>query len=216
MTISAWPVSSSQPGVMHWYTLAWLICCTAAGISVLRNRKSFEFLQRDYWRLQSEPWKLVTGITATAGLTIMAPYTGDPTWDYVDALFMSVLTYASAPWVVAILYRAASRRASRRQMFVACCLWFFTASWSYDLYIWVRDGYYPPTWSSNLVASSFLYLMGGVVWCLEWRAGTGMSFSFTRTDWPQHSVPTRFGKIAWLALPIMLLVAILMIRFLFP
>ncbi|MDD5287173.1 MAG: hypothetical protein PHD54_15090 [Desulfuromonadaceae bacterium] len=203
-------------GIMHLYTLGWLSCCIVAGLLVLRHRESFGFLHRDYWRLQSEPWKLATGVTASIGMAVIAPYTGDPTWDYVDALFMSILTYATAPWVVAMLYRAGRRMASSQQLFVAGCMWLFTASWSYDLYIWIRDGYYPLTWGSNLVASSFLYLMGGIVWSLEWRPDRGMSFSFIRTDWPQHSVPTPFRRIAWLALPIMLLVAILLIRFLFP
>mgnify|MGYP001806064274 CR=1 FL=1 len=203
----------SSFSVMHGYTLAWLVCCIAAGKLVLSHRASFAFLHQEYRQLQSEPWKLVTGITATIGLTIMAPYTGDPTWDYVDALFMSVLTYTTAPWVVAILYRSAKQQATLQQLFVALCLWFFSASWSYDLYIWLRDGYYPQTWSSNLVASSFLYLMGGLVWCLEWRPETGMAFSFSRSDWPKHSFPTPFSRIAWLAVPIMLLIAFLMARF---
>lgn len=203
----------SSFSVMHGYTLAWLACCIAAGKLVLSHRASFAFLHQEYRQLQSEPWKLVTGITATIGLTIMAPYTGDPTWDYVDALFMSVLTYTTAPWVVAILYRSAKQQATLQQLFVALCLWFFSASWSYDLYIWLRDGYYPQTWSSNLVASSFLYLMGGLVWCLEWRPETGMAFSFSRSDWPKHSFPTPFSRIAWLAVPIMLLIAFLMTRF---
>ena len=206
----------SSFGIMHWYTLGWLACCGIALVWVLLRHRSFEFLQRDYWHLQCEPWKLATGLTATIGLTIMSPYTGDPTWDYVDALFMSVLTYATAPWVVATLYRFTRNRVSREHLYVACCLWFFTASWSYDLYIWLRDGDYPLTWTSNMVASSFLYLMAGIVWSLEWHPGTGMEFSFTRIDWPQYSVATPFRRIAWLALPIMLLVAILMLRFLIP
>ena len=203
-------------GIMHGYTLTWIAGCVAAGALVWRRPDSFEFLRGGYWRLQSLPWKLVTGIAATAGLTLIAPYTGDPTWDYADALFMSSLTYTTAPWAVATLYRAGRRLASLRQLFVACCLWFFTASWSYDLYLWLRDGYYPQTWTSNLIASSFLYLMGGIVWSLEWQPKSGIAFSFSRRDWPQPSGQTPFGRIAWLALPIMLLVAVLIIRFLFP
>jgi hypothetical protein len=58
--------------------------------------------------------------------------------------------------------------------------------------------------------------MGGIVWCLEWQPRTGIVFSFMRGDWPQPSGQTPFGRIAWLALPLMLLVAVLIIRFLFP
>ena len=42
----------------------------------------------------------MTFVVATAGITLIAPYSGDPTWDYVDSVFMSVLAFATAPWVV--------------------------------------------------------------------------------------------------------------------
>lgn len=33
-------------------------------------------------------WKVVTFLIATIAMTVIAPYTGDPTWDYVDAPLM--------------------------------------------------------------------------------------------------------------------------------
>jgi hypothetical protein len=51
-----------------------------------------------------QDWKIVTFIISAIGLTVIAPYTGDPTWDYVDAAFMSILTYTTAPWVVGTIY----------------------------------------------------------------------------------------------------------------
>ncbi len=38
----------------------------------------------------------MTFVLAAAGITTIAPYTSDPTWDYVDAAFMSVLAFATA------------------------------------------------------------------------------------------------------------------------
>jgi hypothetical protein len=56
---------------------------------------------------------------------------------------------------------------------VALCLWLFSASWSYDLYLLLRDGSYPVTWLANLFASSLLYLSAGLFWNLHWTARTG-------------------------------------------
>ncbi len=65
---------------------------------------------------------------ATTGITLIAPYTGDPTWDYVDALFMSVLAFTTAPWTVGALYRVVQRKLPAQQGFVAFCVWMFSAS----------------------------------------------------------------------------------------
>ncbi|MBI4608682.1 MAG: hypothetical protein HY726_06730 [Candidatus Rokubacteria bacterium] len=43
--------------------------------------------------------RAVTFAVAAMGLSLIAPYTGDPR-DYVDAAFMSVLAFSSAPWAV--------------------------------------------------------------------------------------------------------------------
>lgn len=199
--------------VMHWYTAGWLCLCLVAVVLVVRTPSRFMLLQRNYWLLLLEPWKLATALVATAGFMVMAPYTGDPTWDYVDAFFMSALTYATAPWCVAVLYRVFRRWESWQSLYVALCCWFFTASWSYDLYIWIRDGYYPLTWASNIVASSFLYLMAGLLWNLEWQADCGTQFAFRSAAWPTPA-PQRSWRIIWIAVPIIVLVAILMGQFL--
>jgi len=198
---------------MHWYTAGWLLLCTIAVLFVVNNSLHFSLLRRSYWQMIFEPWKLLTASVATVGFIWMAPYTGDPTWDYVDAFFMSVLTYATAPWCVGVIYRFFTRKGSWRALYVALCCWFFTASWSYDLYIWLRDGYYPITWTSNIVASSFLYLMAGLLWNLEWQSGKGAQFGFMSAEWPLRSLQSSW-RIAWLALTIIIMVAILMAQFL--
>ena len=62
----------------------------------------------------------------------MAPYTGDPTWDYVDAPMMAILTFFSAPWVMGVLYNV--RRTPVAHLLVAASLWMLSASWCYDGY----------------------------------------------------------------------------------
>lgn len=199
--------------IMHWYTVGWLLLCGFAVVLVVRQPQFFALLRREYWLLILEPWKVLTAVVATVGFMVMAPYTGDPTWDYIDAFFMSVMTYTTAPWCVGVLYRSAHRQERWQAWYVAVCSWFLSASWSYDLYIWIRDGYYPLTWTSNIVASSFLYLMAGLLWNLEWQPGRGLQFAFMAIDWPQPPLH-RSWRIVWLALPIILVVAVMMGQFL--
>ena len=157
---------------------------------------------------------MLTFVVAGTGLTIMAPYTGDPTWDYIDAAFMSVLTFTTAPWVVGTLYLSARRRVSWVHTYVAICIWLFSASWSYDLYLVIRDGTYPNTWLPNIFASSVLYASAGLLWNLEWRENRGVIFGFMESNWPEKCSVTKFRNILWFALPLMVLVTSMIIPFL--
>jgi hypothetical protein len=90
-------------------------------------------------------------------------------------------------------------------MYVASCLWMFSASWSYDLYIVVRDGDYPITWGANIAASSVLYMSAGLLWSLEWRPERGVTFGFLEKDWPAIHGRQHTRRVLWYALPFMLL-----------
>jgi hypothetical protein len=78
-----------------FYMLGWSLACLAAIYFMIRHRSSIALFQARYWRFLFQDWKIISFIFAAIGLTVVAPYTGDPTWDYVDALFMSVLTFAT-------------------------------------------------------------------------------------------------------------------------
>ena len=127
---------------------------------------------------------------------------------------MSVLTFFSAPWAVGTLYRAVRGQAGVAKAYVAVSAMLFSASWCYDIYLVFRDGYYPLTWWSNMAASSILYILAGMLWSLEWRPGRGVTFGFMEANWPDPAYARGFGKLAWFALPIMLLVSILILSFL--
>jgi hypothetical protein len=127
---------------------------------------------------------------------------------------MSVLTFVTAPWSVGVLYLAARGRTSSWKAFVAACLWLFSASWSYDLYLVLRDGFYPLTWWPNLVLSSCLYVSAGLLWSLEWRAGRGVVFGFMETGWPDIVPSNAFAKVFWVAILFMALGAGMTLSFL--
>jgi hypothetical protein len=125
----------------HFYISAWGSACLFALILYLRDTNSFAFSHASYWRFLLIPWKVVSFLIAATGLTIIAPYTGDPTWDYVDALFMSLLAFFTAPWTVGVIYKAGKRDLPAKQAFVAGCMWMFAASWASrprrNLSVWV-------------------------------------------------------------------------------
>jgi hypothetical protein len=189
----------------QYYIAAWgLACLLALGLFV-RRPAAFAVGRRSYWHFLAEPWKLATFAAGAALITLVAPYTGDPTWDWIDGLFMSVFCFTTAPWVAGTLYSAARGKAGWTECYVAVCAWLFSASWSYDIYLVWRDGAYPPTWLANVGASSVIYLAAGLFWNLEWRRGRGVIFSFMREGWPSRPAESRFlrllGYAAIFALP---------------
>ncbi len=194
--------------------LGWSLACMAAIYLMFRHRRIIGLFQPDYWRFLFRDWKIATFLLAATGLTVIAPYTGDPTWDYIDASFMSILTYATAPWAVGCIYLALRGKVMAVQAYIAICVWMFSASWSYDLYLVVRDGYYPLTWLPNIFASSVFYISAGLLWNLEWKEGRGVIFGFMEPDWPKAASPRMFHKILWFALPFMILAAAMVIPFL--
>lgn len=181
----------------------------------LRERDLYVLSHRDYWRSILKPWKIVSFLVAAISFMVMAPYTGDPTWDAFDAGFMSVFTFATAPWAVGSIYRMITGRLPVKQFPVIFAVWMFTVSWSYDIYIFIRDGCYPLTWLSNIAASSLLYFLAGILWSIDWKEGKGVVLSFREEVWPYASSARVFGKIIWFALPVMVLVAAMILYFFF-
>ncbi len=186
--------------VLLGYVAAWSIACLAALVLYLRRPRVFVIGRPEYWHFLAEPWKLVTFVAGAALITLVAPYTGDPTWDYVDGFFMSVLCFTTAPWVAGTFFRAWKREATWSEVYVAVCAWLFSASWSYDAYLLWRDGHYPDTWFANLFASSVIYLSAGLFWNLEYVSGRGVIFSFMREGWPSRAREAPVWRFALYAL----------------
>jgi hypothetical protein len=196
------------------YLAGWIAACVIAAAMVALRPALFSITTPAYWRYLAVPWKVASFAVAAAGITLIAPHTGDPTWDYYDALLMSALTFTTAPWAVGTLWRVARGRATWAQAYVAACLMLLSASWCYDAYLLWRDGMYPITWFANLVASSILYLLAGMLWNLEWRPGRGATFGFLEADWPNPALRVEFRRLLLYALPLMLLACALILPFL--
>lgn len=197
----------------HAYIAVWgAICAIAVGLLVC-NRHRIGLCSGSYWRSLLRPWKVMTFAVAAMGLMLIAPYTGDPTWDYVDAAFMSVLAFSSAPWAVGTFFRLFRGGLDGVEAFIAGVVWLFAVSWSYDLYLFLRDGYYPVTWWANLVASSVLYLAAGLFWNLDWGTARGWRFAFTQDQWPDVRSDAPFHRLLLPAVILMALVTVVTLLF---
>jgi hypothetical protein len=197
------------------YLASWSLACIIAIFLMFKLRYELDLFQKTYWNGLFQSWKLITFLIATAGLTLIAPYSGDWSWDSVDAIFMSVFTYTSAPWVLGTLFLAIKRKRNFATAYIAICLWMFSASWSYDLYILIRDGSYPMTWFANIFASSSLYLAAGFFWNLEYIKDRGVVFGFMEPNWPRISSERSFKKVALYAFLFMLIPTVIIVPFLY-
>ena len=199
---------------LYYYLAVSLLLFVVSLHLVWQKRQTLALTSVSYRTFLLVPWRITTFVLAFFGIVLLAPYTGDPTWDYFDASFMAVLTYLTAPWCVGLIYRELKARRFTVAFYIAVCLWMFSTSWSYDLYLVIRDGGYPITWRSNIFASSILYFCAGLFWSLEYRAGRGVTFSFLENDWFSDEDQS-FGRVILYGLPFMILVSVLMLTFAF-
>lgn len=197
------------------YLTGYSVACGIAVALMIRERRSLLLFQAAYRRYLFSKWKVSTFAIAAVAMTAIAPYTGDPTWDYVDAAFMSILTFLTAPWAVGTLYLALRGQATVIHTYIAVCVWMFSVSWAYDVYILLKFGYYPPTWLPNIVLSSILYFAAGLMWNLQRKEGRGVVFGFMEAGWPDTRYELGLLRVFWFALPIMLLVTLMIAPFLF-
>jgi hypothetical protein len=206
-----------QPENARIYIACWgLACAVAFVVAIVRGRK-FAIARRGYFRSLIVPWKLTVFTIAASGMMVIAPKTGDPTWDWIDSGFMALFTYLTAPWTLGVLVRALrSRSLDLAEAYVAACTWLFSASWSYDLYIYLRDGFYPLSWSSNLLASSILYAAGGACFSLA-HSDTRFRVTpaFLQPNWPEEIREATFRRVAPVALILIAAVSAMLAPFVF-
>lgn len=181
-----WPYYFAISGVVYF----------AAVWAVVLRREEFLRLYKGYFRFLLVPWRAILFVMGAGFMVFIAPYTGDPTWDYFDAFFMSALTFVTAPWAVGVLFRSAIRANPLWTVLPAICIWHFSASLSYDAYILFKMKTYPSAWFDNMLASSFLYGMGGLMWSAQWTQGRKLHFAFQDAGWPAERGETSYGVMA--------------------
>ncbi len=168
------------------YTVSWVLYCLLALVMFLRDRRSYAVARRED----------TGGTSSNHGRSSpfsLRPY---PSWSWLPtrAIRRVSSTQVScpcspsrappSPWGRC---RMVTGRLPVGQLVVISAVWMFSASWCYDIYIFLRDGSYPVTWSSNITASSLLYFLAGLLWNLDWKKGKGVILSFGKRHWPYAS-----------------------------
>jgi len=52
----------------------------------------------------------------------------------------------------------------------------FTGSWSVELYLVFRDGFYMPDWLVNMPIGIFCFILVGILWNIEYKNGKSSLF----------------------------------------
>ena len=137
-----------------------------------------------------------------------------PTWDWIDASIMSVLTFATAPWAMVVFYGLRRRTPPLWKLYVAFVLAMLSASWSYDGYLLIHDGFYPASWLENAIASMVLYVSAGLFWSVDGHSVRKVVFVFTLERSFEEAENSFSGYMLAIAAPFAFLVTYLLSIFL--
>jgi hypothetical protein len=166
------------------YLISWIVLSGLAGVLAGLRGRSFAICRRAYWQRQLAGWRVASAILAWLALLVVAPYSGDPTWDAIDTTFMCGLTFATAPWAVGVVWKGLRGASAWDEVFVAVCAALFSSAWAYDAYMLMRGDPGPILWRENLPASLGLYVAAGLTWSLDWTRGRGVHLAFVAPEWP--------------------------------
>ena len=85
------------------YFVYWITASFIAVIVIFKNRKRIPLFSKDYWKFIVKKWKLLSFVAAILSIIGVTPFSTDPTWDYVDSVFIPVFVYINAPWTIGII-----------------------------------------------------------------------------------------------------------------
>ncbi|WP_395010043.1 hypothetical protein [Undibacterium sp.] len=201
------------------YLACWISFCILALCIVVIERKRLVLELPVYLKFLCIPWKLWIFVPAFLFVSFAGPYTNDETWDFVTGSGMSILTFATAPWAVGVIYQVAIGKRSLRHLVVAIALLLFSSSWFYDGYLLWRDHAYTQRWTGNLVLSPIIYIAAGLLWNLEAKAQMNFNdrfdwrFSFVRSDWPTRPTNTQFTPLIKPMIPLIFIAMFVLVAF---
>jgi hypothetical protein len=147
------------------YLLLMLICI----VLIIKNRRQYNFFTKEYLRFIFTLPRFIIYIAGSLVLIVPVPYLNAHSWDYPIAVFQPVLAYLTAPWAFTVFYKMIKGTARCGEAYVASCMMLFTGSWSVELYLLFRDGYYMPDWIINIPIGIFCYVIMGIIWNIPWK-----------------------------------------------
>ena len=176
------------------YLPIWLALITIAICICIKNKENISLFTTAYARYILVKWKLIILFVSLILINVGSWFYYDPTWDYLNGTYMTILTYLTAPWVVGTIYR-------KKHTYVGCCIALFSCSWSYDAYLLIRDGVYTDFWLINLYMSLIGYILFGLLLNMQWTKDKGMVFGFMLNNWPALEANNNIKKIVLYCMP---------------
>ena len=155
---------------MSIYVFTYSLLVLITFILVFYKRKEFNFLTESYFKFLFTKERFLIYVLGTVSLLIPAHYLDIHSWDYSIAIFQPILAYLTAPWSVEVLCKLEKGCGKVSESFVAFCLILFTGSWSVEMYLLFRDGYYMPDWIINIPIGIACYLIIGTLLNVDWNS----------------------------------------------
>ncbi len=167
------------------YILFWISLCITAFILLIKNRKQIILFKKDYLLFLLKPWKIILFLIATILLAYISTLWFDPSWDVIETIIICILTFYFAPYTAWIFYRFYKWiNKSKKELFIAIILMFFSSCWFYDFYAWIfLLWHYSKMFFYNLWLSPFFYLAWWIMWNLDFSKEKWVIFTYTQKEW---------------------------------
>ena len=148
-----------------------MLLITYAIYLVIRHREKYNLFTKDYWSFIFTPTKFVIYVLGI--IILVVPIYGKEiySWDYQIAVFQPTLSYLTAPWAINVFYGVFKGSSSFTKIYVAICMMLFTGSWSVELYILARHGFFMDDWVDNIWIGIYCYMLVGTLWNISWSKG---------------------------------------------
>jgi len=189
------------------------IILSLVSLAYVLSSNSFKKSNSPYLKLLLIKWKVGTLFVAYLTLILFGKFAGDPTWEFYSSTVMSILTFMTAPWVVAVLIRSIMRKRASTDLFLAGVFWMASVSWSYELIVYLRTGFPASAALENFYVSSCIYFLAGLFWNISLKDHK-LSFEFSDENWPNIK-PNHSLKIIFYGIPIMVLYLWVLVRLLY-
>lgn len=169
-------MTNTLPYHFKLYILAYSLLMLISIFLIFKNRLKYNLFTKQYWLFIFTPSRVLIYIIGSLALIIPVPLLKLHSWDYPIAVFQPLFSYLTAPWAVGVFYRAIKGQNKIDEIFIAICMMLFAGSWSVELYLVFRDGFYMPDWLVNIPIGIFCYILVGILWNIEYKNGKGSLF----------------------------------------
>ncbi len=156
------------PDTLEIYCAVYSLLCLICIVLIIRNRKRYNFLTKEYMQFLFTKPRIIIYIFGSLALILPVPHLNYHSWDYPIAVFQPIFAYLTAPWAVFVFYKLTQGKAGLSEAYMALVMMLFTGSWSVEIYLLFRDGYYMPDWLPNIPVGIFCYIIMGIIWSIPW------------------------------------------------